>query len=49
MFGTHQRPPRPPRFEPFLLVVLAIAIAAVLTLGYAGVLLFVERLQQAAP
>ena len=47
MFGTRQRPPKPPRHEPVLLVAIAVAIAAALTLAYAGILVLVERLQQA--
>lgn len=46
MFGSASRPPRPPRHEPFLLLALAILIAAVLTLVYAGVTLLVERAAQ---
>lgn len=46
LFGRPQ-PPRPPRHEPLLLLLLAVAIAALLTLVAYGFLAFVERLEQA--
>lgn len=46
MFGSGHRPPRPPRYEPALLVGLAVLIATVLTVAYAGVSILAERLQQ---
>ncbi len=46
MFGSYHHPPRPPRHEPALLVGLAVLIATVLTLAYAGVSLLADRLQQ---
>ncbi|MDA0335510.1 MAG: hypothetical protein O2782_10120 [bacterium] len=46
MFGSSHQPPRPPRHEPALLVGLAVLIATVLTLAYAGVSLLAGRLQQ---
>ena len=45
MFGN-PRPPRPPRHEPLLLLVLAVLIAGVLTVVSYGFLVFVERLEQ---
>ena len=47
MFGERHRGPRPPRHEPLILLALSALIAAGLTLAYAGVIYFVERLQQA--
>lgn len=46
MFGSKHRPPDPPKHEPLLLVCLAVAIAIVLTLAYAGVTMLAERLGQ---
>jgi hypothetical protein len=46
MFGSRHPPPRPPRHEPWILVGIAVAIAAFLTAAYAGLLFLVERLQQ---
>lgn len=42
-------PPRPPRHEPLILLLLAALIAGVLTLAYAGVWYLAERLQQGGP
>lgn len=49
MFGEGHHGPRPPRHEPFILLALSILIAASLTLAYAGIVYFIERLQQAGP
>lgn len=49
MFGEPRHDPRPPRYEPLILVLLAFAIAAVLTLGYTGVWYLIERAQQGGP
>ncbi|MFH1568383.1 MAG: hypothetical protein ABIL09_10350 [Gemmatimonadota bacterium] len=49
MFGERNEPPRPTRGEPLIMLALAIAIATVLTAGYAAVLLLAERLQQGGP
>ena len=46
MFGN-PRPPTPPKYESLLLLLLAVLIAAILTLAAYGVLVFSERLQQA--
>ncbi len=47
MFGSTHRPPRPPRHESAVLIAIAVGIATVLTLAWAGITLLVERLQQA--
>lgn len=47
MFGEHLNPPKPPKYEPFLLLLLAILIAAVLTLGYFGFMYLVENADKA--
>jgi hypothetical protein len=49
MFGSPHLPPRPPRHEPVLLIALAVLIASVLTLAYAGITLLADRLQQGGP
>lgn len=49
MFGSPRQPPKPPRHEPALIVGLAVLIAVVLTLGYGGIMMLAERLQQAGP
>jgi hypothetical protein len=46
LFGERLNPPKPPRYEPFLLVLLAVLIAAVLTLGYFGFMYLVESADQ---
>ena len=46
MFGEHPNPPKPPKFEPFLIVLLAILIAAVLTLGFFAFMGLVDRANQ---
>ena len=43
MFGSRRDPPKPSRFEPLILLVLAVVIAAALTLGYYAVLALAER------
>ena len=46
MFGEGPSP-KPPRYEALLVLGLGVAIAAALTLGYYGLLVFAERLAQA--
>ena len=46
MFGRHHRPPEPPKFEPFLIVLVAVLIAAALTLGFYAVMAFFQRSEQ---
>jgi len=46
LFGRGSIPPKPPKYEPLLLLLLAVLIAAVLTLGYYGFMVLVERLEQ---
>lgn len=46
MFGRHHRPPEPPKFEPFLIVLVAVLIAATLTLGFYAVMAFIQRSEQ---
>lgn len=46
MFGN-PKPPQPPKYEPVLLILLAVLIAGVLTLLAYGVLVFGQRLEQA--
>ena len=43
MFGDRRNPPKPSRFEPMILLALAVAIAAALTVGYYAVLALAER------
>ena len=40
MFGQHHRPPKPPRYEPWLLLLLAVVIAGLGVVAYvaAGIL-----------
>ena len=37
MFGQQSRPPEPPKFEPFIILVVACAVATILTLLFYGV------------
>lgn len=46
MFGN-PIPPKPPRHQPLLLLVLAVLIATVLTLAAYGFLVLAERLERA--
>ena len=43
MFGQDHKPPKPPRYEPFLLVVFAVLIALLLTVGYGALMALSER------
>ena len=43
MFGQGHKPPKPPRYEPFLMVVFAVLIALLLTVGYGALMAFNER------
>lgn len=43
MFGTHHRPPEPPRREQWVMVFIALLIAVVLTLSYFGVIYLTEQ------
>ena len=38
MFGDKHQPPKPPRYEPFLILVIGIAIAASATLAYFAII-----------
>ena len=46
MFGEGHKAPKPPRYEPYLLLLLAVLIALVLTVGYALLVAFGERASQ---
>jgi hypothetical protein len=46
MFGQ-VRPPRPPRYEPILMLLVAVGIAASLTVAGYAFLVFAQRLQEA--
>ena len=46
MFGERHEPPEPSKYEPFLIILVAVAIAAVLTLGYFA---FMALVHQANP
>ena len=43
MFGQDHKPPKPPRFEPFLMVVYAVLIALLLMFGYGALMVLSER------
>lgn len=43
LFGTHHRPPEPPRGEQWIMVLIALLIALVLTLSYFGFMYLVEQ------
>ncbi len=45
MFGHRHRPPKPPDHEPLILVLIAVLIATVLTVGYAIIMVMVQRAQ----
>ncbi len=34
MFGNHHQPPKPPKYEPYIMLLLAIVIALVLSMGF---------------
>ena len=40
MFGDKHQPPKPPRFEPFLVLMIGVAIAAGMTVAYVLVMAF---------
>ncbi len=46
MFGQGHRPPKPPQYEPILLILLAVLIALVLTVGYGALMVLSERASQ---
>ncbi len=46
MFGQGHRPPKPPQHEPILLILLAVLIALVLTVGYGTLMALSERMSQ---
>ena len=48
MFGEPRNQPKPPPHEPYILLLLAVLIAAVLTLAYAGIHYVAERVAQGA-
>lgn len=43
LFGAHHRPPEPPRREPWVMILIALVIALVLTLSYFGFMYLVEQ------
>ncbi|MCC7263319.1 MAG: hypothetical protein IT369_12440 [Candidatus Latescibacteria bacterium] len=43
LFGAHHRPPEPPRREQWVMVLVALLIAVVLTLSYFGVIYLAEQ------
>ena len=42
MFGERHQPPKPPRYEPFLLLGVAVVIALVVLVGYVGLSILFE-------
>ena len=42
MLGERHQPPKPPRYEPFLLLGLAVVIALVVLVGYVGLSILFE-------
>jgi len=46
LFGQ-PRPPKPPKYEPVILLLTAVLIAAVLTLGFFAVMGLADRIEQA--
>ncbi len=46
MFGEGHKPPRPPRYEPYLILFLAVLIALALTVGYILLMALSERAAQ---
>ena len=43
MFGTHQPPPEPPSREQWVMMLIALVIALVLTLSYFGIMYVVDQ------
>ena len=43
MFGQRHRPPKPPRYEPLLLLLLAVVIAGVVLAAYIGLNILFEK------
>ncbi len=43
MFGERPNPPKPPKYEPFLLLLLAVGVSAVLTVVFIGVWYLAEK------
>ncbi|NKB71706.1 MAG: hypothetical protein GKR89_31920 [Candidatus Latescibacteria bacterium] len=46
MFGEHPNPPKPPKYEPVILVAIAVGIAVLITLGYVAVIYLSDRAAQ---
>ncbi|MEC7226624.1 MAG: hypothetical protein ACPGRY_05805 [Candidatus Latescibacterota bacterium] len=46
MFGQRHKPPKPPGYEPFLMVLFAVLIALLLTVGYGALMALSERASQ---
>ena len=46
MFGENPNPPEPPKKEPFLIILVAVVIAAVLTLGFFAFMALVDKANQ---
>ncbi len=42
MFGERHQPPKPPRYEPFLLLGLAVMVALIVLVGYVGLSILFE-------
>jgi hypothetical protein len=47
LFGHNHQAPKPPKNEPFIILLIAFAIAAVLTVGYVWFMVMAEKVQQA--
>ena len=48
MFGENPNPPKPPQNEPILIILVAVVIAALLTLGFFAFMALVDKANQPA-